>query len=779
MLVFKVFAHENVTATKEKSKFSTLAGQVLDKETRQPLVGTNIVIVGTGKGGSTDLNGSYRISFLPPGWHSIEFSYIGYQKERIEGIQLLADADTRLDVQLAPQPLRLSEIIVTPGQFAVMGRQPVLQQTLTKENLQTIPFGEDIFRAITRLPGVAADDYSAKFTLRGGKNEEILVLLDGQQLYEPFHLKDLEGGALSMIDFEAIDGIDLYTGGYPAQFGDCLSGVFDIKSAGAGAENSQTTLGLSFMNARFMSRGHFQERKGSWLFSARRGYLDLVLNLMEEEEPPLPTYHDIYYSLNFKKSDYYNFSINILHSGDKLSFEEDNGDAIHSRYGNSYGWFTWKSIITPRLFQQSILSFGRMTHDRNGIGHFEAVDGIKYQVADENQVNLFGFKQDWDQEVLDSWSLKYGYYLNYETARYDYVSSLAQLNWIDQGNYSITTDSTIANLKFGGERLGGYFSSRFRIITPLTVELGLRYDRNGCAREKHLSPRINLAYAPGKHTVFRGGWGYFYQSQHLHEVKVAYGETGFFPAQLSKHWVVGVEHTFGSGLNLRLEGYYKKISNPRADHRIFSNTIEMFPEMEDVLSLTFDRAKSVGLEFYLKYDRGGKFTFWSSYALAYADEKVSSAAYQGETYSLAEPVIPNRYDQRHTIYLDLNYRPNRNWHLNASWQYHTGWPYTQKVRRSRKLPDGSTEYYAGYDKLYGARLSPYHRMDLQLSRHVHFSQSRLSFFIALINLYNHDNIRSIKYNWRRDSEGIPYLEAVKGYWFHLLPSLGLSWTWNH
>ena len=159
----------------------------------------------------------------------------------------------------------------------------------------------------------------------------------------------------------------------------------------------------------------------------------------------------------------------------------------------------------------------------------------------------------------------------------------------------------------------------------------------------------------------------------MHEIKVAYGETGFYPAQFSKHWVAGLEHTLHNGLNLRLEAYYKKISDLRPDHRTFSNTIELFPEVqEDLFSLTFNGAKSRGVEFYLKYDQGRKISCWSSYALAFAGENVQNLIYRGEVYSLEDPLIPNRYDQRHTFYLDFNYRPGRNWHLNVSWQYHSG-----------------------------------------------------------------------------------------------------------
>ena len=536
------------------------------------------------------------------------------------------------------------------------------------------------------------------------------------------------------------------------------------------------------MNAKFMSEGNFNRNKGSWLVSARRGYLDLVLKLMDEQDPPLPKYYDTYAKVKYQLGEKYTLSANIIHSEDELDFvEEETGDVFDTRYGNSYGWITLNSMMNPRLLIKSLLSFGRITHDRRGIGYFDDTGVTQYTVNDQNRVNIFSLKQDWDFELLEQCFLKWGFYYNYQTADYDYVNSIAHFDWMNQDQSLLSVDTNFVFLNPEGERFGGYFSNRFQIFSPLNVELGLRYDCNAYTADWYMSPRFNFVYAFGKQTFLRGGWGHFNQSQRMHEIKVAYGETDFYKAQKSKHWVVGLEHTRHNGLNLRMEAYYKKISRLRPDYRIFSNDIEVFPEVQedDLFALTFNGASSKGLEFYVKYDQGGKFSCWTSYAFAYAQENVQNLIYQGITTSLEDPVIPNLYDQRHTIYLDFNYRPSRNWHLNISWQYHTGWPYTQRVIHAEQLPDGSTRYHVGYGKLYGSQLPPYHRLDVQISRHFFFSKSQITLFLAMINLYNRDNIRNIKYSLRREQDGVPYLVEQKGYWFPLLPSLGVSWTWRH
>ena len=779
-IYFPLFTQPTKISAKHKPGSGVITGQVLDKENHQPLIGTNVVLIGTGVGGTTDLNGKYNISDLSAGVYKVEFSYIGYKTREIDELLVPADSEISLDIELEPQALQLNEIVVTPGQFMVKGKEPIVRQTLTQQDLQTIPFGEDVYRAITRLPGVTSGDFSAKFTVRGGENEEVLVMIDGQQLFEPFHLKDLDGGALSIIDVEAIEGIDLYTGGFPAEYGEGLSGVFNMKSATQNMGKSQTSLGISFMNARLMSAGNFNQNKGSWLLSARRGYLDFVLDLMGEENQPSPTYFDIFSKMEYNLAPKYTLTASVLHSGDKLEYIEDDRDTDNTKYGNTYGWLTLNSMQSSRLFSRTILSYGRLAHNRTGTGYYGDLDEIDFTVSDEKSVNIIGFKQDWDFELLDNYSLKWGINYQYLNADYNYLNTKWNRIWVSPNNYILSIDTINTNLNPSGNRLGAYLSNRFRIWSPLTTEIGFRYDRNSYTNDQHFSPRVNMVYAIGKQTFLRAGWGYFYQSEGIHELKVADGETQFFPAELSRHWVAGFEHTFGNGLNLRMEGYYKKNSDLRPDYRTFSNTIEIFPEVQDDrFKLTFNGATSKGIEFYLKYDRGSKISCWASYALAQAEDDIRNLVYQGVVYPSMKSAYPNRYDQLHTIFLDFNYRPNRKWHLNVSWQYHTGWPFTRQVLKSEQLPNGNIQYSVFYDEFNGTPFPPFHRLDLQINRHFYLSRGRLSLFLALINLYDRGNLRNIKYYVNTRPDGKPYLVEMKEYWFRLLPSVGLSWTWTH
>ena len=766
---------------KKSSGRGTIKGYICDMETKEPLIGTNIAVEGMGIGAATNENGDYRILNVPPGEYTLEFSYIGYELREIDHVLVKQNEEVQYNIELQPKALELKEIIVTPGQFAIMGKEPAVRQTLTREDLQTITFGEDIYRAVSRLPGISSNDFSARFTVRGGENEEILVLLDGMELYEPFHLKDIDGGALSIIDADNIEGIDLFTGGFPVEYGNRTSGVFNMRSTEPNPGTKRTSLGISFMNARLMSEGTFGSDKGSYLVSARRGYLDLVLDLMGEEDPPRPTYYDIFSKVKYNVQPKHSLTASLLRSGDKLEYVEDDDDVDNTRYGNTYGWLTLKSMLSPKLYIRSMVSLGRITHNRNGLGYLGNSRTVNYDVADETSFNFYGFKQDWDLELSDRWYIKWGYDYKYQKSSYDYYNTILTRVYSDPTNYTDRIDTTNVLFSPSGNQTAAYLSNRFRVTTPLTTEIGLRYDRNTFTGDDLVSPRFNFVYSIGKQTFLRAGWGYFYQSEGIHEVRVNEGESQFYPATLAKHWVAGFEHTFKNNINFRMEGYYKKLSDVRPDYRNWSNEIEVFPEVhDDHFKLNFNGATSKGIELYLKYDKGGKFSWWASYALAYAEEDVRSIVYRGQEYTQGAGVYPGRYDQRHSIYLDMNYRPNRAWHFYASWQYHSGWPYTPLVLKSGQNPDGSIYYYSTYENYNGANFPPYHRLDVRINHHFYLSKGRLSVFLAIINLYNRGNIRNINYNWVWNNQtNRPYFEKIYDYWFKLLSSIGISWSWNH
>ncbi len=520
------------------------------------------------------------------------------------------------------------------------------------------------------------------------------------------------------------------------------------------------------MNTRAFARGDFA--RGNWMVSARRGYLDLVLDLMGEDEAPKPTYYDALAKVGYRLDERHTLFAHFLGAQDQMDFVEDDRDISNTKYQNTYTWLTLSSTFGPHLLAQTLLARGQGDHQREGLAFEGGNDRVDFRVSDERDAGFWGFKQDWRWEAGEDLFLKWGTDLRRVSAQYDYLSQKEQ-DQVLGDSLRHWTDTTQVRLEPAGNRGAGYLAARISLAAPLKAEAGLRYDRASYAGAGRFSPRLNLLYTLGKQTSLRAGWGRFCQSQGLSGLRVEEGERAFFPSEESTHWVVGLEHHFAGGPQLRAEAYYEKAAHLPPVYRNWHDAIEIFPELQDDrVALDLSGATAKGLEVYLKQEVGREFTWWASYGLAWSREQI-------ETGQLAlDQELPGRYDQRRTFYLDANYRPRPKWHLNLAWQYRSGWPYTERFLRVGTLPDGQRYVYEETGAPYGRNYPAFHRLDLRLSRFFDTPRGRISAFLEAINLYNHGNVRAYEYGLLRLPNGDLRQTKSPEYWFRLLPSMVLA-----
>jgi outer membrane receptor for Fe3+-dicitrate len=181
------------------------------------------------------------------------------------------------------------------------------------------------------------------------------------------------------------------------------------------------------------------------------------------------------------------------------------------------------------------------------------------------------------------------------------------------------------------------------------------------------------------------------------------------------------------------------------------------------------------VEFYIKKDTGGKLTWWASYAFASVNDDVREIWNYIWTRKI-DREIPSVFDQRHTFYFDMNYRLNANWQFNVAWEYHTGTPYTDMiiVGEETKRPD--------MDEFNDSRYPVYHRMDVRINRHFYTSRGRVTAFLEILNLYDQKNIAYFDYTTQSFSDGNRVQSTFTKspvHWFPMMPSVGVSWSWNN
>jgi hypothetical protein len=743
----------------------SVAGRVID-DRQQPVVRAQVLLQGTRFIATTGDDGHFGFGLVPPGTYAVRAMRVGFVPGTIDSVRVdSAGAPLVLELALQPIAVPLATVVVSPGTFGLMQTSLTTNQGLTRRQLETVPqLGEDIYRAIVRLPGVSASDFSAKFAVRGASGDELYASLDGLRLTEPFHLKDL-GSGLSIIDIDALGGAELITGGASAELGDHTAGVFTMRSRDPTAENARTSVGVSIMNTRFLSQGKFSAAKGGWLVSARRGYIDVALRLTGSSDSLSPRYYDVFGKVQYDLARAGRMAAHVLRAGDKLRFVDDGNDpGIISAYGTNYGWVTWESRWGAAR-QQTVLSLARMDWSRDG----QAFDNSARiaLVDDTRHLDREGLRQDWTVELRRRLLVKAGFDVQTERTRFEYFNFKRRFV-VDTANQIMEAyDTTRTALRLSGTSVGAWVAQRARLTSRLIAEVGVRYDAASAANDETLSPRVNVAWTPAASTTIRAAWGRYAQSQPLFSVQVEDGERTVAPADVAEHRVAGIEQNITRGFVGRLELYQRRMSPVRPKHVNIGASLEVVPELTwDRLFVAPTEARARGVETVFGRETG-RSEWFLSYALAKSEENVGGR------------FVPRAFDQRHSARGDWSFHPARNhWNFNLAVQWRTGWAFTPPLIVVDTLENTPTAFRVFGTLTPGAlnsdRLPAYRRIDVRWTRFFDTRRGTISLFAEVFNLLNTRNVRGYFDNLnvqnrivrvsREADENLPRIPAVGIAW---------------
>ena len=663
-----------------------------------------------------------------------------------------------LGAQVAVEPpVKLAEVVVTPSRFGIADTATPVAAALTAAELEVLPqIGDDLYRSIARLPGLANDDVSAQFWVRGAPHGQLLARLDGVDLLEPFHLKDVDG-ALSLVDPGTIRWLEISTGGFAAEYGDRLAGVLTMETKSEA--RSLTTLSLSLTGVGGMRQGGFAGPRGRWLVSARRGYPDIAIRASGRDDDISPRYYDLTAKVEYDVAPGHTLSLHALHAGDGMRYDRTSSPSLSSAYDSDYVWARWRGTFDRNLRTESVLSWSHLRWHRDGSGR---LDGFPFSLRDRRTLDLAALRQEWTYQAGEQAVLRGGFEARTGDARYDYALS-HQRTAVVNGTQVVATDRKNVALSPEGSAGGAFVSARFRPLDALVVEPGLRFDRHDYTRDSEWNPRLNAALTLGR-AVVRAAWGSYSQSQGLHDLSVADGERTFGRAERAEHRVLGVERPLGRALALRVEAYERLTTRPRARWDNLDNAYDLFPEAQsDRVLLAPSEARARGVEFLLS-SRGATALRWHvSYELARTEERIAGRW------------VPRARDQRHAFYADATYALNARWEFSAAWRFHSGWPTTDVVYSLAPLANGRRLLVSANGAVNGLRMPDYHRLDLRATRRFKLRHGELRAFLDVFNAYDRTNL--LGYDHRVTVSGLQVTDVRKPReQLPLLPSVGVSWA---
>jgi outer membrane receptor protein involved in Fe transport len=698
---------------------------------------------------------------VSPGRYRFSVEVAGFQTVR-RVIDVWPGETKVISVDMELEKPEIETISVSASRYEILRDIAASQFILDQRTIQTMPdLGEDPIRVVQRLPGAAASGASAKTHFRGGDQGEIGIMLNGVWLFDPYHIRDYQS-VFSSIDSRAIEGVEVYTGGFPVRFGNRMSGLVLMESLEA-LEPRHTEVGLSVFNTSVLTAGNETDRR--WLFSARRGNLDLVI----DPEFGQPSYYDVFAEFAYDISPDTTLSVNSLFADDRveviLESDPEELERVKSRTRNAQVWARLDNRWSDELSSSIVISAISFENLRRGSLNDE--EKIVASVDDHRDIRQFGFRQDFLLNKASRHLLQWGLQIAYSDAKYVYRNDAEYFGLpalFEDEEESISTELSAAPQ---GAGYSLYFADRWKPSAKTIIEWGLRWDDQTYtdnSSDAQLSPRFSALRSVSDNTELRFSWGRYHQSQQINELQIEDGVTRFWPAQRADHLIAGVRHLFGGRYSLRVELFQKDMRNVTPRFENLYDPLGLIPElMPDRVRLDPSSARSRGLE--ISIDRSeGPLTWWASYVLSKATDRIGG---RDELRS---------WDQRHAFQGGLGWSNSR-WDVALAASVHTGWPLTElSLVEAGVDEDGEIEYAAVPGPRNVGRHPTFASIDFRLGRKWKLNRGSFLAFLEISNLTNRKNQCCLDWDFEDDEEtGEEIFERGVDYWLPLMPAIGLLW----
>lgn len=715
-----------------------IKGVVIDKSTRQPLEFVNVLVVGLGIGASTDVNGNFLITQVPPGIYRLQASFLGYKTELTPEYRV-NHVTPYVQIELEEENASLNEVVVTASPFQKVPESPVSLRVIGLQEIEKAPgANRDISKVVQNYPGVAFSPigYRNDLIVRGGGPSENRFYLDGVEIpnINHFSTQGASGGPVGLIDADLIRSVKFYSGAFPADKGNALSSVLDFSLRDGDMERNSLKATLGASEVSLSSNGHIGN-KTSYLVSVRQSYLQALFKILGL--PFLPAYTDASFKIKTRFDSHNELTLLGLGGIDRmklnLGIEGEDAEYMLSylpeinqetyTVGGVYRHYSQRHV-------QSIVLSQSYLNNRN----------VKYRDNDESSeenltLRLGSIEQETKlrMENTSSWSVwkvKAGFDLNYSRYKsneyrkvfanalreYDYHTDLSLWRW---GMFA-SVDYAAPDKSF-------------------TASMGVRTDGNNYSDKmkelwRQLSPRLSVSYRLIEGLTLSGHVGLYYQLPSY----TALGFKGEEGEYVNRHLdyisvsqeSLGLSWTPNENMELSVEGFYKLYG-----HMPFSlsDQIPLSCKGNDYGTIGNEalsseaKGRSYGVELMFKWLLTQKLNLSSSLTIFKSEFK------DGEQGSY----VPSAWDNRFILNMSGTYNFPKHWSLGAKVSCIGGSPYTPyDVEKSSLVEAWNVQGRAYYDysRYNQERLPVFGQLDVRVDKTFYLKKCMLGFSLDIQNI---------------------------------------------
>lgn len=725
-------------------KTFTVTGTIRNEETGKAEPNIYIKVRNKNINATTDLDGNYSLQ-LPRGTNVIEIKSLSH-KDVTKTVVVYNDGN--LDININEKSNLLDEVVIKKkGQKTTESVISGLV-SIDIEGMKNVPLilGErDILKVATTFPGIkTTGEGSAGFNVRGGKEDQNLILLDNAVLYNPQHFL----GFFSAINPYTAKKADIYKGSIPADFGGRLSSVFDITTKNGNPEKFSGEGAIGPVTSNLSFGTPIKKGKSSIIFGGRATYSDWILKALDDEnlKNSQASFYDGILKYNNALSANNNLEATVYYSNDKFAISSDSV----FKYTNRLASLKWDHTFSKK--HRSSLIFTNSEYKFN----------IDYNTTDD--INSFDFGYKINESQLQ---LKFNYGLN-EKHNLSYGVSSKLYNISPGYQHPTNPEATLIATDIAKEKAlesGVYVSDNFKFSDKLLIDLGLRYsfyaslgpgdvniyqeglplNDQTVIRTEHynnnevvktyggLEPRIAARYFFAEDFSIKASYDVTRQYIHLLSSNVTQSPTDTWKLsdtnvkpQSAQQVSLGLyKNLKDEEYELSLEGYYKTSKNI-LDYKVGAQLLLNENVETELLQ---GQGRAYGVEFLVK-KQVGQLNGWIGYTYSrslikldgnFNEEKVNDGKY-----------FASNFDKPHDLSAVLNYKFTKRYSLSTNFLYQTGRPIT--------FPIGTYNYggaeYTLYSDRNKYRIPDYIRLDIGINIEGNHKIKKLAHSFWNISVYN-------------------------------------------
>ncbi|MGD9487370.1 MAG: TonB-dependent receptor [Calditrichaceae bacterium] len=745
-----------------------IGGMVSDKRTLQPLAGANIVIESLGSGAATDTDGHFSILNLEPGSYNIDVYYLGYKTLKKGNVIVNPNRTTVLELVMDEDLLESETIDVTASYFDKPKNAVVSARSMDFEEIRRSP-GDvlDIQRAVQALPAVVSgSDQLNEIIIRGGYPGENLFIMDNIEIPNPNHfaIQGAGGGPINMLNSYMVRNVDFYAGAFSAKYGDKASSVMDISLRNGSTERFRAEGSLGMAGVGGLIEGPVSD-VGSYIFSARKSYLDLIIS--STGLTAVPHYYNLQGKMTLNLNPKNTLFFNAVYGRDRINIEDEEeagygrgAENVNTHNSQTIAGLTLRTFWAKKLYSFTTLSAVQNDYD---VDVYEFRPERHTFFTNRSKETEYTFKSDFVYQLSKHIEFDFGASVKQLNFDYDVWSEADTLFLYDPGTSN--SDSAIGIFRAYPEYLidqnektyksAGYLQASVDLIKKFRLTGGLRYDYFDYNNFSSVSPRTGLSYFFSPKTTFNLAYGKHFQSPAYVEL-AANINNNKLKSKYTDQYVVGIEHLFRDDMKLVVEAYYKTYKDLAVKKTL--TTPDPY-DYDDGTYLNAGKGDSKGIEFFFQKKLTRSFSTIISYShsISQAEDPRYGTKFDWD------------YDYRNVFTFITGYKfrwmndkwyrdlKNKWWFHGFSWlpiapadeleismkfRYLGGRPYTPPVYH----PELQEWVVEEQQILNPERYPEYHRLDLRIDRRFIFNSWNLVVFFDIMNIYGRDNIWSYQYN---------------------------------